>query len=279
MSPDQPARYRRRRRWPILVILVVLLSGAGVVWFQLLKPVAAASTRCNQPGPAPAVTGRTSGTSGTSATSGLLPIGPGRPGSASGGRTTGVRAGNSGASVRATAATAGSSTSASTLSVTTTLGAFTDAGQVAAVRPANPSTIVVQVFNASLARGLAKTVTDDLRAAGFADILGGRNDPLYPAFDLVCGSEIRFGPAGNSAARTMLVVQPCAQLVMDNRIDDSVDLALGARYSYAPLSAAVKSQLRAISVAALPPAVIEGQTAAPRPPASIAPAGQGGCSL
>ena len=272
MSPDQPARYRRRRRWPILVILVVLLSGAGVVWFQLLKPVAAASTRCNQPGPAPALASRTSGTTATSATSGPT-------GSASGGRTTGARAGNSGTSVRATAATAASSTSTSTLSVTTTLGAFTDAGQLTAVRPANPSTIVVQVFNASLARGLAKTVTDDLRAAGFADILGGRNDPLYPGFDLVCGSEIRFGPAGNSAARTMLVVQPCAQLVMDNRIDDSVDLALGARYSYAPLSAAVKSQLRAISVAALPPAVIEGQTAAPRPPASIAPAGQGGCSL
>ena len=65
------------------------------------------------------------------------------------------------------------------------------------------------------------------------------------------------------------MVQPCAQLVLDNRIPDSVDLSLGARYNYEPLSPAVTAQLKAIHNAAIPPAVIEGQTAAPRPPAPI----------
>ena len=105
----------------------------------------------------------------------------------------------------------------------------------------------------------------------FRSILGGANDPLYPARDLACTAQIRYGQAGTTAARTLLIVQPCAQLVLDDRISDSVDLAVGARYDYQPLSAAVKAQLKAIHDAAIPPAVIEGQTAAARPQPAIPP--------
>ena len=48
-------------------------------------------------------------------------------------------------------------------------------------------------------------------------------------------------------------------------MSDSVDLALGGDYVYAPPTPAMKAELTAIHNAAIPPAVVEGQTAAPRP--------------
>ncbi len=250
MSRDSPAeRYRRRRRAPILVVIAVLVVGGAIAWFQVLKPVPAASTGCNSPGPAPVTTSRTPTTSRAPTTS----------------RPVGSPASRSSAARSSTVATS------TTSSIITSLGSFASPDSLTGVRPADPAVITLQVFNASVARGQAKTVTNDLRAAGFASILGGANDPLYPAHDLVCTSEIRYGQAGTAAARTVLLVAPCAQLVLDNRISDSVDLALGARYTYAPLSASVKTELRVIHDSVIPPAVIEGQTAAARPPAPIPP--------
>lgn len=251
MSTDSPAdRYRRRRRAPILVVLAVLVIAGGVAWFQVLKPVPAASTSCNAPGPAPTTTGSTpKTTSGTP--------GPGT-GTSRTGRTT-------------TPVTSSTPTTATTTPIVTSLGDFADPNSLTGVRPADPAVVTLQVFNASSIRGQAKTVTNDLRSDGFTSILAAANDPLYPALDLVCTAEIRYGQAGTAAARTLLLVAPCAQLVLDERISDSVDLSLGARYTYAPLSATVKAQLTAIHDAAIPPAVIEGQTAAPRPPAVIPP--------
>jgi hypothetical protein len=130
--------------------------------------------------------------------------------------------------------------------------------------------VPLRVLNASQVVGQAKTVTDELRAAGFASILPQDNDPLYPAASypqavLHCYGEIRFGQAGQAEARTVLMVAPCAQLVLDNRIDNSVDLALGSTYTLAPISDAVQAQLTQIRNASVPPAVIEGQTQAPKP--------------
>ncbi len=250
MSPDSPAdRYHRRRRTPILVVVAVLLIGTAIAWFQVLKPVAAASTACNSPGPAPTSSSSTARS------------------------TTGPASAAAAVSGRATAKTTPKTTATTptTTSIVTTLGQFAAPNSLTGVRPADPATITLQVFNASTARGQAKTVTNDLRAAGFTSILGGANDPLYPAQDLVCTAQIRYGQAGTAAARTLLLVEPCAQLVLDNRISDSVDLALGNRYTYAPVSAAVTAQLKAIHDAAIPPAVIEGQTAAARPPAAVPP--------
>ena len=102
--------------------------------------------------------------------------------------------------------------------------------------------MLLRVYNSSTVRGQAKAVTDELRAAGFESILDGANDPLYPAADLRCVAQIRFGPAGAAAARTVLLVAPCAQLVVDSRVDDSVDLALGGRYIYDSVSQEVRDR-------------------------------------
>ena len=251
MSPDSaPDRYRRRRYWPALTVIAVLLVGAVIVWFPSLRPNPENSSACNAPGPAPATTAPTTRSVSAEATS--------------------PAAGESAAS--------SASAPETTAQIVTSLGAYADHESLAAVRPANPSTIALRVYNSSSTRGQAKAVTDELRAAGFESILGGANDPLYPAADLRCVAQIRFGPAGAAAARTVLLVAPCAQLVVDNRVDDSVDLSLGARYIYDSVSDEVRSDLKAIQDAATPPAVIEGQTAAAKPLPPIPPLPQANCA-
>ena len=251
MSPDSaPDRYRRRRYWPALTVIAVLLVGAVIVWFPSLRPNPENSSACNAPGPAPATTAPTTRSVSAEATS--------------------PAAGESAAS--------SASAPETTAQIVTSLGAYADHESLAAVRPANPSTIALRVYNSSSTRGQAKAVTDELRAAGFESILGGANDPLDPAADLRCVAQIRFGPAGAAAARTVLLVAPCAQLVVDTRVDDSVDLSLGARYIYDSVSDEVRSDLKAIQDAATPPAVIEGQTAAAKPLPPIPPLPQANCA-
>jgi hypothetical protein len=233
-----PERYRRRRFLPALSVVVVLLVAAGVIWFQALKPDPSQSRECNAPGPAPTPTSDTA-RSTAAAADGAAPA----------------------------------STTSSTVPIVTSLGSFVEPDTLAGVRPAPPATVALRVFNASQVRGQAKAVTDEFRAAGFDSIGAGVNDPLYPAGDLRCLGEIRFGAAGVAAARTVLELAPCAQLVQDGRVDDSVDLAIGARFVYAPISDEVKTRLQEFANAAAPPAVIEGQTASatPLPPIPALP--------
>lgn len=253
-GPGSTEPYRRRRYWPVLTVVAVLLVGAGIVWFLALKPAPELGRACNAPGPAPATTAPTS----RSPTATAEPT---------------ASTGADGQPVSPTASPPPSTPQ----SINTSLGAFVDPATLAGVRPANPATVGLQVFNASAVRGQAKAVTDELRTAGFESIRAGTNDPLYPASDLRCIAEIRYGQAGAAAARTVLIMAPCAQLVVDDRIDDSVDLALGARYQYVPTSPQVKAELAALREAATPPAVIEGQTAAARPLPPIPPLPQANC--
>jgi len=252
VSPDSaPDRYRRRRYWPALTVIGVLLIGAVVVWFPTLRPTSESSGACNVPGAAPATTAPTT-------------------------RSVAVDASTASAATPPPPTT--DATAVSTAPIITSLGVYTEHASLEAVRPANPSTVALTVFNASSVRGQAKAVTDELRAAGFESIRASSNDPLYPAADLQCVAQIRYGPAGAAAARTVLLIAPCAQLVLDSRIDDSVDLALGGRYLYGSVSEDVKTQLRTIQEAATPPAVIEGQTAAAKPLPPIPPLPQAACS-
>lgn len=227
------------------VLICVLLAGAGVIWFQALKPAAAASAGCNPPGAAPTTQAQTSRSRTATTTYG-------------GGPTT-------------SRSTAASSSAARSTAIKTTLGTFTDKNTLASVRPADPSSFTVTVFNASAQRGMATTVSQELRSVGFARIGTPANDPLYPASDLRCVGEIRYGQAGVGSARTVLLLMPCAQLVVDNRVDESVDISIGARYEFTGTPEPVKAQLAAIKQAAVPPAVIEGVTASARSAAPTPP--------
>lgn len=237
-----PERYRRRNRLPVIAVVLLLLIGTAVVWATAMEPEAAAAKGCNVPGkPTLSATTSSTGSSDTAAPA-----------------TDETVAGT----------TADTSTAATTI---TSLGVLVDKGTLISTRPANPATINLTVFNSTQTAGRARLLTDTWRAAGFESINPPKDDPLYPAKDLRCYGEIRYGEAGLNAARTVLMVAPCAQLVIDNRIDDSVEFALGERFDAASVPDTVINQLKAIRDAAAPPAVIEGQTASPRPEATIPP--------
>jgi hypothetical protein len=99
------------------------------------------------------------------------------------------------------------------------------------VVPAPPGDVRVRALNASTQSGLADRVSTELKQLGFVPAGPADNDSRYPNGDMKCFGQIRFGPNGESAARTVSLVMPCAQLVQDNRQDASVDVALGSYFS------------------------------------------------
>lgn len=112
------------------------------------------------------------------------------------------------------------------------------------VPPAPPQQVQVQVLNASGTRGEATIVGGGLSELGFTPTATAADDPLYPAFDLRCHGEIRFGVAGQTVARTLSLALPCADLVRDARPDSMVDLALGTRFTALRPNAAARQALQ-----------------------------------
>jgi LytR cell envelope-related transcriptional attenuator len=107
------------------------------------------------------------------------------------------------------------------------------------VMPAPPQFSRVQVLNANGVRGEATMVDGTLAQLGFAPTTRPANDPQFPDFNLHCYGELRFGAAGQAAARTLSLAVPCAALVRDDRPDATVDLALGTKFlAVSPNSAA-----------------------------------------
>jgi hypothetical protein len=98
------------------------------------------------------------------------------------------------------------------------------------VAPAPPGTVRIRVLNGGGQRGQANLVASQLGELGFTEAGEPTNDPLYPENNLACRGNIRFGPAGAAAARTVSLVLPCVPLVRDTRADDSVDVAIGTSF-------------------------------------------------
>jgi hypothetical protein len=248
-------RYRRRSRWPAIVIVAVLAAAMAVTWTIVLRPEPPVDNSCNAPGPAPTSSAATtpSGSAG-----GQTPVG-------------GTSAAGTDTSAAATSDVSGTTASTTTATTTTTLGQFVDRNTLKDTRPANPATIQLRVVNASTTNGMARTITETWRTAGFESIRPAVNDDLYPAFDLRCYGEIRYGEAGAPAARTVLIAAPCATLVLDERFDDSVDFAVGELYDDPLLSDDQIAQLEQIKRDSTPPAVLEGATQVVPTPATIPP--------
>ncbi len=251
MSSDRaPEGYRRRHRWPALAIVGALFLVTTVTWILVLKPEPKPDNSCNAPAAAPAATAQ----SGTATTDGT--------------GADGTAAATEPAPTAESGAPAGPST---TTGPSTTMGRITDNNTLRDTRPAGPATVLLRVVNGGDTPGMAKTVTETLRRAGFDSIRDAADDPLYPAKDLRCWGEIRYGDAGAQAARTVLIVAPCATLVKDDRFDDSVEFSVGALYTDAALTEDQQAELDAIRQASTPPAVIEGVTqAAPTVPTTFA---------
>jgi hypothetical protein len=123
------------------------------------------------------------------------------------------------------------------------------------VTPAPPQYTRVQVLNANGVRGEATMVDGALAQLGFAPTTRPANDAFFPDFDLHCYGEIRFGAAGQAAARTLSLAVPCAELVRDGRPDAGVDLALGTKFlAITPNTAARRALLELAGLGQLAPA-------------------------
>lgn len=91
-----------------------------------------------------------------------------------------------------------------------------------------PDSIVVNVYNSTQRTGLAATTATDLSTHRF-HIGSVGDDPLGAAINDV--AEIRHGRKGKDAAEVLKSRVRGARLVVDERSDGSVDLALGQRFS------------------------------------------------
>jgi hypothetical protein len=95
--------------------------------------------------------------------------------------------------------------------------------------PAAPSSALLRVVNASSQRGQARLVGENLKGLGFTQIGDPANDALY-GNKMTCRAQIRFGAQGTAAARTLSLVEPCAELIRDERQDATVDLVVGDKF-------------------------------------------------
>ncbi|MGK8523195.1 envelope integrity protein Cei [Nocardia asteroides] len=114
----------------------------------------------------------------------------------------------------------------------TPLGQRVGAGRLQDVEPAPLAASKVRVLNANNQRGQAAHVAAQLGDLGFASAPGTQygNDSVYVNGDLECAGQIRFGVNGRPAAAAVQLVAPCAELIEDQRGDDTVDLVLGSLF-------------------------------------------------
>ncbi|WP_227981039.1 envelope integrity protein Cei [Nocardia spumae] len=112
------------------------------------------------------------------------------------------------------------------------LGEVVSPSRLHDVEPVPLAQAKVRVLNGSGQRGLAEHIASKLGDYGFASppapVYG--NDPVYLSGDLVCTGQIRYGVSGRPAAAAVQLVAPCAELIEDQRTDDTVDLALGSLF-------------------------------------------------
>jgi hypothetical protein len=112
---------------------------------------------------------------------------------------------------------------------------------------AAPANTAVRVLNGAGQRGSAQLAAVELGELGLPEAGQPDNDPLYPAQDLSCVGQIRYGPDGASAARTLSLVVPCAELVDDGRQGAAVDLALGSDFRDITPGQGVTEALKALT--------------------------------
>jgi hypothetical protein len=116
--------------------------------------------------------------------------------------------------------------------------------------PVPAGQVQVKVFNGGGKRGEGSIVAATLQQLGFNQTAEPADDPLYPNGSLTCLAQIRFGPNGAGAARTISLLEPCSQLVRDNRQDGSVDLSIGAKFTDLSPSVDARALLQQLSKSA-----------------------------
>jgi hypothetical protein len=96
--------------------------------------------------------------------------------------------------------------------------------------PVQVKDVNFRALNAGTQRNQAKFVATTLTELGMTQAGDPTNDPVYPAGDMHCRGQIRFGAPGAGAARTLSLLEPCFELVRDDRQDATVDIAIGSKF-------------------------------------------------
>ncbi|GAB78592.1 LytR cell envelope-related transcriptional attenuator [Austwickia chelonae] len=94
--------------------------------------------------------------------------------------------------------------------------------------PMTPKKVTVNIFNATKRPGLAGTAAKTLKDQGFT-VGKVSNDPKNKKVE--DSAEIRFGPSGAAKADFLVSRVTGAVKVQDDRTDDTVDIALGEKYT------------------------------------------------
>ncbi|MEU0879823.1 envelope integrity protein Cei [Lentzea sp. NPDC005914] len=110
------------------------------------------------------------------------------------------------------------------------LGTVLDHDALDRTSPVPLGEVNFKVVNASTQRNHAKTVATQFTELGLKQAAEPDNDPIYPAGDMSCRGQIRFGAPGSEAARTLSLLEPCLELVRDDRQDATVDIAVGKKF-------------------------------------------------
>jgi hypothetical protein len=90
-----------------------------------------------------------------------------------------------------------------------------------------PRNVTINVYNATTRVGLAVSATNAMLTQGF-NVISTGNDPLGKRLSIV--AELRHGEGGMDSARLLALRLPGAKLVLDNRVDATVDVVLGKKY-------------------------------------------------
>jgi hypothetical protein len=147
-------------------------------------------------------------------------------------------------------------------------GEVLPAGALDGVAPIPPASVRVRVLNAGGQRGQANLVAAQFGDLGFAEAAPPDNDPYFPAGDMECVGQVRFGPAGEGGASTIALILPCAEMVRDTREDDTVDVSVGTAFGDLNPVRAARDALDQLSG----PSAGTGDTAtAPGPPPTVDP--------
>lgn len=166
-----------------------------------------------------------------------------------------------------TSDTPGADPAAATTAPPPALGTVLEHDALDRTNPVPVGEVNFKVVNASTQRNHAKTVATQLTELGLKQAADPGNDPIYPAGDMNCRGQIRFGAPGAQAARTVSLLEPCLELVRDDRQDATVDIAVGKKFDEVkPNSDARKVLDQLKEWADQQPEQQGGQVAAPTPP-------------
>jgi hypothetical protein len=126
------------------------------------------------------------------------------------------------------------------------LGQHVDQTGLDQTTAASPDQALIRVLNASSQRGEAGLITESLKQLGFGQIGKPDDDPIYKQGSMTCRAQIRFGPQGAPAARTMSLIEPCAELIKDGRQDATVDFVIGKKFDDLAIRSETQQMLRQV---------------------------------